>query len=242
MTRVALQLYTIRDECERDLEGALSRIGAMGYDGVELFQLHGLDARELHTLLDENGLAVAGRHTPLDFDAAALGAEAEVLGTNRAAISWIDPETLVSPDAVRDRIRAAAESARDAGLRLGFHNHWTEPAPLAGGRSFLDLLRELPADLLWLELDLGWVWQAGVDPLRELDRSSGRCPVVHLKDYASREGRDDVPVGEGVVGYDRVVPAAIAAGAEWLVVEEDEVGGDPFGAIERSLSYVRGVI
>ena len=242
MTRVALQLYTIRDECERDLANALARVGAMGYDGVELFQLHGLDARALRELLDENGLAVAGRHTPLDFDAAALAVEADVLGTRRAAINWIDPETLASPEAVRDRIRSAAESARDAGLELGFHNHWTEPAPLAGGPSFLDLLRDLPADLLWLELDLGWVWQAGADPFRELEVTGGRCPLVHLKDYASREGRDDVPVGEGVVGYDRLVPAAVAAGAEWLIVEEDEVGDDPFGAVERSLSYVRGVM
>lgn len=243
MARVALQLWTIRDECERDLAGALQRVGAMGYDGVELFQLHGLDARELRALLDENGLAVAGRHTPLDFDAAALAVDAEELGTNRAAIAWIDPETLASPDAVRDRIRAAAEAARAAGLELGFHNHWTEPAPLdGGGRSFLDLLRELPAELLWLELDLGWVWQAGADPLAELDRTSGRCPLVHLKDYASREGRDDVPVGSGAVGYERVIPAAVAAGAEWLVVEEDDAGDDPFGAVERSLAYVKGVM
>lgn len=242
MTRVALQLYTIRDECERDLAGALARVGAMGYDGVELFQLHGLDAQGLRALLDENGLAVAGRHVGLEHDAAALAAEAEALGTTRAAINWIDPATLVSPDTARDRIRAAAESAREAGLELGFHNHWTEPAPLADGPSFLDLLRELPAELLWLELDLGWVWQAGADPLRELEATHGRCPLVHLKDYASREGRDDVPVGEGVVGYDRLVPAAVAAGADWLVVEEDEVGDDPFGAVERSLSYVRGVM
>jgi len=245
MTRVALQLWTIREQCDADLEDALARVGAMGYEGVELFQLHGLDARELRALLDRNGLAAASRHAGLEAleqELPALAVEAEALGTERIAISWIDPETLVSPQAVLDRIRTVAESARDAGLRLGFHNHWTEPAPLAGGSSFLDLLRELPAELLWLELDLGWVWQAGADPLRELEQTRGRCPVVHLKDYASREGRDDVPVGSGVVGYDRLVPAAIAAGAEWLVVEEDEVGDDPFGAVERSLDYVKGAI
>lgn len=245
MTRIALQLYTIRDECERDLEHALERVGTMGYDGVELFQLHGLDARELRALLDRNGLVAASRHAgleALEHDMPSLAAEAEALGTERIAISWIDPETLVSPRAVLVRVRSVAEAARDAGLRLGFHNHWTEPAPLDGGGSFLDLLRELPEELLWLELDLGWVWQAGADPLRELEQTSGRCPVVHLKDYASREGRDDVPIGSGVVGYDRLVPAAIAAGAEWLVVEEDEVGDDPFGAVERSLGYVKGVV
>jgi hypothetical protein len=36
-----------------------------------------------------------------------------------------------------------------------------------------------------------------------------------------------------------VIPAAIAAGAEWLLVEQDETDGDPFAACERSLAAVR---
>ncbi|MGH2999028.1 MAG: sugar phosphate isomerase/epimerase family protein, partial [Gaiellaceae bacterium] len=146
---------------------------------------------------------------------------------------------VADPGSMVERIGEAASRARDAGLRLGFHNHWSEVAPLADGRTFLDRLRELPPDLLWLELDLGWVWHAGGDPLAELAATDGRCPLVHLKDYASRDGNDDVPVGDGLVGYDRVVPAAVDAGAEWLVVEEDEVGPDPFGAVQRSLEAVR---
>ena len=129
-----------------------------------------------------------------------------------------------------------------AGLRLGFHNHWSELRLLDDGATFLDLLRELPADLLWLELDLGWVWQAGADPVSELERTAGRCPLVHVKDYASREGRDDVPVGDGIVGYEHVLPVALSAGVEWLVVEEDEVGDDPFTAVERSLRAVQRII
>jgi len=131
---------------------------------------------------------------------------------------------------------------RDAGLRLGFHNHWSELRPLDGGATFLDLLRRLPEDLLWLELDLGWIWHTGTDPIAELERTDGRCPLVHVKDYASREDRDDVPVGDGVVGYELVLPAALKAGAEWLIVEEDEVGDDPFGAVERSLLAVRRIV
>ena len=234
MTRVGLQLWTIRDECERDLEGTLERVAAAGYGGVELFSLYGRSAEAVRALLDDVGLVAIGWHTPLDFDAAKLAQQVSTLGIDRAAIAWIDPEALDV-----DRVRAAAESARDAGIRLGFHNHWSEPV---GEPSFLDRLRELPAELLWLELDLGWVWHAGADPLRELDVSRGRCPLVHVKDFVSREGRDDVPVGSGAVGYDRVLPAAVAAGAEWLVVEEDEVGPDPFGAIAESLRFVQETV
>jgi sugar phosphate isomerase/epimerase len=242
VSNVALQLWTIRDSLERDLEGSLRRVGELGYDGVEIFQLHGLGAADLRTLLDDCGLRVAGRHARLEAleeEMAEIAAELETLGSNRVAISWIDPEALADAPVYVERFAAVARSAKEHGLELGFHNHWSEVAPLEGGSTFLDLLRELPADLLWLELDLGWVWHGGGDPLEELRKTRGRCPLVHVKDYASREGRDDVPVGTGIVGYDRVIPAAVEAGAEWLVVEEDEVGDDPFGAVETSLRNVR---
>lgn len=244
MAGIALQLWTIRDECDRDLAGALRRVAAQGYAGVELFQLHGHTAEQVRTLLDECGLAAAGRHARLEAfeqDSEQLAAELAVLGTGRAAISWIDPDEVVRPGSV-DRVAAAAQAGRAAGIEVGFHNHWTEVAPLAGGGTFLDRLRALPSDLLWLELDLGWIWHGGGDPSAELAATRSRCPLVHVKDYAAREGRDDVPVGEGIVGYERIVPEALAAGADWLIVEEDEPGPDPFGAVERSLRAVQGFL
>ena len=215
MSKVALQLWTVREEADRDLEGTLRQLGAQGYEGVELFQLHGHDAPQVRAWLDENGLAAAGRHVrveAIETELDQLVEELGVLGTNRLAIAWVDPEALSDADAVVERFAAAAQAAKDAGLQLGFHNHWSEVAPLEGGGTFLDRLRALPADLLWLELDLGWVWHGGGDPIAELAATHGRCPLVHVKDYASREGRDDVPVGDGIVGYERVLPAAVAAG------------------------------
>ncbi len=234
-------LYTIRDECERDLEGTLRTVAGLGYEGVELWQLHGHEPARVRAWLDELGLVAAGRHASLqalETELPALAAEVEVLGTNRVAISYVEP----SRDLVA-RIAGVAEAARREGLSLGFHNHAPELAPLGdGGETFLDLLRELPAELLWLELDLGWIWHGGADPVAELEKTSGRCPLVHVKDFRSQEGREDVPVGDGAVGYERVLPAAVRAGAEWLLVEEDEVEGPPFEAIERSLHAVRRIL
>ena len=231
-------LYTIRDECERDLEGTLRTVAELGYEGVELWQLHGHEPVRVRELLDELGLVAAGRHAgleALETELPALAEEMTVLGTDRLTLSWIEP----SREAV-GRIADVAEAARKLGLRLGFHNHAPEVEPLDGsGETFLDLLRELSPELLWLELDLGWVWHGGADPVAELDRTSGRCPLVHVKDFRSRDTRDDVPVGDGAVGYELVVPAAVRAGAEWLLVEEDEVEGPPFAAVERSLRAVR---
>jgi sugar phosphate isomerase/epimerase len=237
---VALQLYTLRAECERDLEETLRTVGGLGYEGVELWQLHGHDAARVRAWLDDAGLVAVGRHAnveTLEDGLDALADEVRVLGTDRVALGWIEP----SRSAV-DTVAGLAEKARGAGLRMGFHNHAPELQPLEGGETFLDLLRALPPELLWLELDLGWVWHAGADPIAELAATAGRCPLVHVKDFPDRDGSGDVPVGDGAVGYERVVPAALEAGVEWLVVEEDEVEGPPFAAVERSLQAVRRIL
>jgi len=243
--RIGLQLYTVRSECDRDLEGTVRRIGAQGYDGVELFQLHGHEPAQVRAWLDEAGLAAAGCHARLDAlesQLQQLTEEVAVLGTDRVAVSWIEPAWLADPQPVVGRIEAAARAAREQGLRLGFHNHASEAKPLAGGATFLELLRQLDPELLWLELDLGWVWQAGGDPVAELEASRGRCPLVHVKDFSTPDAGDDVPVGDGIVGYEHVLPAALSAGVEWLVVEQDNVKGEPFADVERSLHAVRTIL
>ena len=159
MAQIGLMLYTIRDECERDLEGTLRTVADLGYEGVELWQLHGHEPARVRAWLDELGLVAAGRHASLqalETELPALAAEVEVLGTNRVAISYVEP----SRDLVA-RIAGVAEAARREGLSLGFHNHAPElaaagrrrgdvprpatraarGAPLAGARSRLDLAR-----------------------------------------------------------------------------------------------------
>jgi sugar phosphate isomerase/epimerase len=136
-------------------------------------------------------------------------------------------------DGLVERLANAADEAAALGVELGFHNHDAEVRPGADGSSFLDRLRELP---LFFEIDLGWVWWAGLDPVDLLDRLHGRVPLVHVKDFATRGERSFRPVGDGAVGYERVAPAAVAAGVEWLLVEQDETEGPSLEAARSSFA------
>jgi sugar phosphate isomerase/epimerase len=240
MARIGLMLYSVRDECARDFERVLRAVAAIGYEGVEIFDLHGSEADSVRGWLDELGLVATSRHAGLDVIETRLpelAEEGRVLGWRRVAINWLDPATLETPGLV-DRIAALVPAAREHGLELGFHNHDAELRPLSSGRTFLD---ELPSEL-FLELDLGWAWYAGVDVLALLDRVRDRCPIVHVKDFASREGREFRPVGDGAVGYERLAPAAAAAGVEWLLVEQDEAEGSTLDAAERSYGALTGML
>jgi sugar phosphate isomerase/epimerase len=239
MTRVGLQLYTVRGECDRDLEGTLRTVASLGYDGVELYDLHGRSAADVRDLLGDVGLDVAGRHVSLDVDVDELADEQRVLGCDRVALAWIDPVSSVEErDAAVERIVDLGERVRAAGLRFGFHNHWTETESFDDGAS---LVARLP-EWVWLELDLGWAWWAGTSPVELLDWARGRTPLVHAKDLRARGSRDFVPVGDGGVGYEEVVRKAAELGVEWVIVEQDELDRPPADALERSLAAVRGAL
>ena len=228
--KIGLQLYTVRDELERDRDGTLRTIASLGYEGVELFGE--VDARAMRSALDDLGLAVAGRHILLDADIAALAEDARVLGCNRVVLGWIDPvATIEERDEAVARIADLAARTRAAGLDFGFHNHWSEVPAFEDGVSLLALL----PGWIWLEIDLGWAWWAGTSPLDLLAWARGRTPLVHVKDLRARGTREFVPVGDGAVGYDGLVDRAAELGIEWLLVEQDELDRALRDALERSM-------
>jgi sugar phosphate isomerase/epimerase len=242
VARIGLQLWSVREECERDLEGTLRAIARMGYDGVEPFALHGHAAEDVAGWLRDLGLEACSRHVGLDAleDLDSAAAEAAALGVGRLVVSWVDPEIVRGePEALADRIADAAALVDERGLSLGYHNHDAEVLPLGGGGAFLELLL---ARNVFLEPDLGWAWWAGSDPVALLERARGRCPLVHVKDFQARGVRAFCPVGDGAIDYARVAPAAVEAGAEWLIVEQDESDGPPLDDAERSLEALRRML
>jgi sugar phosphate isomerase/epimerase len=245
-SRVGLMLYSLRGDCARDFEGTLRAVREVGYEGVELIDLYGHDPHDVRVLLDELGLAVCGRHASLErieSDLDALAAELRALGSDRLVLAWIaPPATAQDADAVVARIASLAKRVRDAGLRLGFHNHDGELRPLDDGRTVLDRLLELDEDELFFEVDLGWAWFAGVEPAAVVERLAPRVPLVHVKDLAPRAEQRFVPVGDGDVGYGDVLPAIEGLGIDWLLVEQDEVGELGLDAVRRSFTALTNMV
>jgi sugar phosphate isomerase/epimerase len=235
---IALQLYTLRSLTAVDLLGTIREVAALGYEGVELAGLQGLDPGAVASVCDEVGLTIAGAHVGAEAFAASPGtvaAELRALGLDAIVFPTLP---LGEGLAAVERLHALALQARALGLEPIFHNHATELRRDASGFRPWEAL--LALDEIAFELDLGWAWVAGESPADLLDRLSGRVPLVHVKDHLrDASGTPDCPVGDGEVGYDVVVPLAAARGARWLIVEQDEPGDDPLGAAERSLAAVR---
>ena len=94
---IALQLYSIREDCARDLEGSIKAVAEMGYEGVEFAGYYERDADELKDLCAAYGLAVVGTHIGLDT---LLGGELEAtLAFNKA----LDNRYLIVPGLTEER-------------------------------------------------------------------------------------------------------------------------------------------
>jgi sugar phosphate isomerase/epimerase len=236
--RLAIQLYTLRTI---DAVEALPSLAAQGYEAVELYGQPD-DPVELRRRLDDAGLEVCGWHVGLErFDRAFVDVVelARVLSVPRLVVPWAErPADRAGAEALAGRLAALRERVLAVGFPLAYHNHGHELEKLADGTVTLDVLAQV--DGLELELDLGWLWIAGSDPVARLRQHAGRVPLVHAKDFADRE--TSAPVGDGAVGYDRIVPAARDAGVEWLIVEQEEHAGDPLDSTARSAEALRRLL
>jgi sugar phosphate isomerase/epimerase len=139
-----------------------------------------------------------------------------------------------------------AERLQEHGLSLYYHNHHIEFAKF-DGKYMLDIIAE-NSPAMGMEIDVHWVQRGGLDPVRTLEKYAGRTAMVHLKDYRIGElpeasfGMLDsgdimgfmtefknvvqfAEVGEGNLDFAAIIPAAQAAGAEYLLVEQDELYG-----------------
>ena len=236
--RLAIQLYTLRTI---DAVAALPTLAAQGYEAVELFERPD-DAGDLRRRLEDAGLDACGWHVGLERLEGELDDvvdQARVLGIAHLVVPWTErPADRAGAEALAQRLAVLRDRVAAEGSALGYHNHGHELEPLADGTVVLDVLAQV--DGLELELDLGWAWAARADPLGLLATHAGRVPLVHAKDFG--EGESSIPVGEGLVGYEPIVPAARDAGVEWLVAEQEEIEGDPLEATARSAEFLRRLL
>ncbi len=269
MLPIAIQLYSVRDEIAADFRGTLEAIKAMGYEGVEFAGLCGLGAAEVKAMCAEVGLTPISAHVPY-YDMVAdpegvLKTYAEI-GCKYVVIPYLTPECRPGTDGFAKVVENAAMLGRvaaDLGMTLLYHNHDFEFEKIDGKYALEVLYDTVPATLLQTELDTCWVRVGGEEPAAYVRKFAGRAPVVHLKDYAggksehmyeligieSEEASPEEnpfefrPVGSGVQNMPAIIAAAEAAGAQWLVVEQDQpsMGLSPIECAKKSIAYLRSL-
>ena len=242
LDRIGLQLYTVRHQMEKDLEGTIARVAATGYREVEFAGYFGKSPRDVRALLDHHGLSSPSSHVSLAPDQwrAALDA-APVVGHRYLVIAWIPAEERRTLDDYKrwaERLNRAATEAKAAGLQFAYHNHDFEFGPLDGKLPYDVLLTETDPKLVQLEMDLYWIVKGGQDPLAYFARWPGRFPMVHVKDSAGPPDHKMAAVGGGKIDFRKIFAQSDQAGIRHYFVEHDNPD-DPFASIRASYDYLQ---
>jgi len=267
---VAVQLYSVRDEMEKDFYGTIKLMKEIGYDGVEFAGLFVEDPEKIKAFCDEIGIIPISAHVPyydmLENPEAVLADYAKI-GCKYVAVPYLTEECRPGTDgfaATVEGIRKIAETAKNLGVQLLYHNHDFEFVKIGDDYALDVLYSSIPADLLKTEIDTCWVNVAGVNPAEYINKYSGRSPVVHLKDFMKSGdklgklydliGIDEeedaaqeedafsfMPVGHGVQDIPAILAASEDAGAEWVVVEQDSPakGNTPVNSVTLSREYLK---
>jgi len=239
--KFAVQLYTLRKECEQDFPATLRTLGRMGWAGVETAGLHGHSAEEIAEVLREAGLKTAGMHVSVErlrSDKESLINEARLLDTKRLICPSVPPDWRNEQGYVRlrDELNAAASELRSEGFTVGFHNHAFEFDTIVHGTDALSYLIEPVSDNAVLaEIDVYWVKKAGLEPVEFIEPYGGRMPTMHLKDMTGDERRTYTEIGRGIIDFESLLLWGERNSVEWYVVEQDICEGEAFDSVRISL-------
>jgi sugar phosphate isomerase/epimerase len=242
---LALQLYTVREPMEADLEGTLASVKKAGYDYVELAGLHNRSAAEFRGLLQRHGLKPISAHygyADVTERTAQVLEDATTLGIRHVVVSWLGGD--LTPDEAAWRRCAqemgrAGEDLAAAGVQLSYHNHDHEFAPVDHVAPFDLIFETAPAVALKAEIDVYWVRAGGRDPAVVIEAFAGRCPLLHVKDCRPDAEPPFAEVGHGVIDWGPVLEAGVKSGAEWFIVEQDLSARDPLESIRMSAEFMK---
>jgi len=252
ISRIGLQLYTVRDLMQRDMAGTLAAIAKIGYQEVEFAGFFNKTPAEIRAMLESNGLLAPSGHVP--FEAIATGWDqvldaAHTLGHRYVCVAWIDEKFRKDIDGwkrVADTLNHAGEACGRSNLTLAYHNHSYEFVPLAGQVPYDVLLASTDPALVKLEMDLFWITYGGQDPLAYFAKYPGRVPLVHVKDMAAKPRPDIAPdsvmrdVGKGTIDWKRIFAQSQQAGIKHYFVEHDSPG-DALASVAASHAYLRNL-
>lgn len=245
---IALQVYSVRNDLEKDFFGTLRAVKDMGYAGVEFAGLYGNDPLEIKAFCEEIGLVPLSAHVSYQEFMADLDSVVDTyakLGVQYVAIPWMAEEDRPGRPgfaAHAEGLKKLGAKLKEKGIILGYHNHDFEFEKV-NGEYILDILyREVSPEYLQTQLDTCWVNVGGENPAAYVEKYAGRVPTIHLKDFLGGkaenmygligvegcETKSDgtkfmlTPVGKGCQDFKAIVAAGDAGGAKWYIVEQDE--------------------
>lgn len=236
---VGIELYSVRDQMDKDLFATVRAVARMGYEVVEFYGPYynwtPEYAKQVRRLIDDLGIRCHSTHngsnvfTPESLPKAIelnqiLGSKYVIMasaGRVSGADGW---------KGVAARLNMAAEKLAPLKMKTGFHNHKTEFVTTDGMMPMEIIAANTPANVT-LQLDVGTCVEAGKDPVAWIKANRGRITSIHCKEWGTKLGYQAL-LGEGDASWKEIFAAAESVGGiEFYLIEQE---GSRFTSLETA--------
>ena len=263
---IGVQLYSIRDDMQKDPLGSLTQVAKMGYKYVEHAsyvnrKFYGYSARDFKKILDGMGLNMISGHTVMgrqhwdeakkDFsDSWKMTVEdAGILGQKYVVSPSMDDSMRKTYEDFKhymDIFNKCGGLCKKQGMKFGYHNHDFEFSDKLNNEKLFDIImKSIDPDLVVIQLDMGNLYNGGAVALDVVNQYPGRFENIHVKDEilatGGNEKYESTIIGEGIVNAKQVVDLATKIGGTkvYIIEQESYQGKTPMECIKTDLGIMK---
>ncbi len=239
-----VQLYTFRKEILADARGTLKKIAALGIKQIESAKsdkghYYGLTPKEIKQACNDLGMTLRSGHVHIDDKWQQTINEAAEAGQEFLICSTMPTEgqTIDNYKRVAEAFNKAGEECKKLQLKFGYHNHAYEFETDNGQVLYDVLLNNTDANLVNMEMDLGWVIVSGKNPLDYFNTYPGRFPLWHLKDMDLQK-KQSTEFGKGGLAIVQMLKHSKQAGMKYFFIEQEEYASSAFESMRYNMDYL----
>lgn len=241
---LGVQLYTFRKDMAADPIGTLKKIASIGIKQIETAKsgaghYYGLKPKEMKTICADLGMNLRSGHVHLDKNWQQTLEEAGESGQEYLICSTMptNGQTVENYKIVAEAFNKAGEDCQKLGLKFGYHNHEYEFEEEQGHVLYDILMDNTDADLVHMELDLGWVIVGGKDPIDYFTRYEGRFPLWHLKDMDMVK-KESTEFGKGGLDIVKMLANKEKSGLKYIFIEQEEYAVGPLESMKHNMDFM----
>ena len=250
---IGIQLYSVRDDMNKNPLETLTALSKMGYQYVEHAnyvnrKFYGWSAAEFKKVLDGLGLKMTSGHTvmaPNHWDNATKKftdewkltvEDAATLGQIFVISPSMDQKLRSTYDGLMtllDMFNKSGELCKANGMKFGYHNHEFEFRTKINGSTVYDIiLQHTDPELVVHQLDIDNMYGGGGRAAEWIKKYSGRFQSLHVKDEIKTGTVEMKDIYEStLLGTGIVDPKAVAllakeiGGSQHFIIEQESYQG-----------------
>jgi len=250
---IALQLYSLRDDINKDYAGTIKKAGEIGYTAVEAAsygdgKFYGKAPEEFKADIEAAGMKVLSSHTGKSLSDEALAKkdftenmqwwDEAIKAHKTAGMQYIvtpsmpTPKTLADLQTYCEYYNEIGKKCKEAGMKFGYHNHDFELKNKIEDKVMYDyMIENTNPEYVFFQMDVYWIVRGGQSPVDYFNKYKNRFELLHIKDHKE--------LGQsGMVGFDAIFNNTDAAGTKHLVVEVEQYNFTPAESVQKSLEYL----